>query len=68
MSRPPTERQIDYANSLVERLKEADQFNADTMSRRVAACTDIGEMSKHIDLMKKQLDDLKDGDKEAGIA
>lgn len=67
MSRPPTERQIDYANSLVDRLKEADQFNADTMERRVGACTDIGEMSKHIDLMKKQLEDLEDADKEAGL-
>jgi hypothetical protein len=65
--RPPTQRQLDYAERLVARLKEANQLNASSFERKVQRCQDIGEMSSLIDQMKKHLQDIQDADYEAGL-
>ena len=50
----PTDRQADYAETLIEHLYERDQANAYDYQRWIESCTLREEMSELIDEMKEK--------------
>ena len=59
---PPTYKQEQYAEALIERLREGGHFQAELFARKVLAVRTVGDMSALIDRMKKALGELKDAD------
>lgn len=51
----PTDRQIDYAESLVQKLQESGHLRARRYATEVAQCQDRVQMSALIDEMKRIL-------------
>jgi len=64
----PTFAQEQYAQSLVERLREEHAFGAESLATNVYQCQDIGEMSRLIDKMKRLLRQIKEADEQAGLS
>ena len=58
---PPTQRQRDYAESLLDKLQDAGEDIYD-LQRRYAHCGTISEMSTLINKLKGLWEDAKDGD------
>jgi hypothetical protein len=55
----PTPAQEDYAEALVEQLRDEQQFEADDYARKVEDCQDRHEMSELIDEMKDLLAEIR---------
>ena len=54
----PTFAQEEYANGLVDRLREEQQFGAEAYAHKVLNCQDRQEMSQLIDEMKRLIAEL----------
>ena len=59
---PPTYRQEQYADALVEQLREDGHFQAELFARKVLVVKTVGDMSALIERMKKALAELKGAD------
>ncbi len=65
--RPASEKQINYAESLVEYLEKEQHLHAARYKAKVEDANDcIGDMSKLIDQMKAIRTEIQDADKEMG--
>jgi len=58
----PTDKQESYADVLVNKLRAADHFMAERFAKQVLDCTDKWEMSKLIDRMKGELEEIEEMD------
>lgn len=54
----PTDRQLDYAESLIARLRAHHNIKAEHFARRTAAAASVAEMSHCIDEMKVLVEEL----------
>ena len=59
---PATDKQEQYAASLVERLRENGHFQAERFARKLLVTKTIGNMSTLIGRMKRAVDELKEAD------
>ena len=60
--RPPTTKQLDYAESLVDYLKDNDHRSTARFRKELAACDCIAKASKLIDKMVKARDKIRQAD------
>jgi len=56
----PTDKQESYAEALVNKLRAADHFLAERFAKQVLDCNDRWEMSKLIDRMKGELEEIEE--------
>ena len=59
---PYTDKQEQYAEALVERLREQGHFQAERFARKLSVTKTIGNMSTLIGRMKGALQDLQEAD------
>lgn len=57
--KPPTYDQINYAEALVERLRQANNIATPRYAKKVMECEDRAAMSRLIDEMKSVLSELE---------
>lgn len=65
-SNPPSSAQLDYADSLVDRLRRAQNAAASRFAREVEQCDSKTEMSALITRMRALLDDIRNSDRGLG--
>ena len=59
---PPTAKQLDYAESLVDYLKDNDHRSTARFKKELTACDCIAKASKLIDKLVKARKEMQDAD------
>ena len=66
-SRPPTDKQLNYAIYLLQVLQDSQHIDHSKYQELMDSATTLSEISRIISIMKAIVDDIKARDKEAHI-